>query len=232
MYQKQPHLSGPQCSVIQGGYTAPSSLSYSVLSHAGPSTAMGGHMGVTPESVPSSASHSQMSQEAGGLYCQPVGAQGPGMAYMAAPACSTSTGDHQSQQNHMGQQLRLSVASVSSDDVLPCLASFCQDFPSFLLPPPPPPPPGLHHRQPVAKKGMNKDSMEYRLRRERNNVAVRKSRDKARRRIQLTQQRALQLQQENQRLQLLIEQLTHELDTLRHFLAQRPLRSKAEEESC
>ncbi|KAG5268312.1 hypothetical protein AALO_G00211150 [Alosa alosa] len=210
MYQKQPHLSGPQCSVIQGGYTSPASLSYSVLSHAGPSTAMGGHMGVTPESVPSSASHSQMSQEAGGLYCQPVGAQGPGMAYMAAPACSTSTGDHQSQQNHMGQQ----------------------DFPSFLLPPPPPPPPGLHHRQQVAKKGMNKDSMEYRLRRERNNVAVRKSRDKARRRIQLTQQRALQLQQENQRLQLLIEQLTHELDTLRHFLAQRPLRSKAEEESC
>ncbi|XP_062377061.1 CCAAT/enhancer binding protein (C/EBP) 1 [Sardina pilchardus] len=210
MYQKQPHLSGPQCSVIQGGYTPPASLSYSVLSHAGPSTAMGGHLGVTPESVPSSASHSHMSQEAGGLYCQPVGAQGPGMAYMAAPACSTSTGDHQGQQNHMGQQ----------------------DFSSFLLPPPPPPPPGLHHhRQPVGKKGMNKDSMEYRMRRERNNVAVRKSRDKARRRIQLTQQRALQLQQENQRLQLLIEQLTHELDTLRHFLAQRPLRSKAEE-SC
>lgn len=89
-----------------------------------------------------------------------------------------------------------------------------QDFSSFLLP---------TLRAPVNKRSISKDSAEYRLRRERNNVAVRKSRDKARRRILLTQQRALQLQDENQKLQLRIGQLTQELDTLKHILSQRHL---------
>lgn len=114
MYQKHPHASGLECSVIQGGsFTSaaslpPASLSYSVLSHAGPSTSMGGHMDVISENVTSSASqsHSHMSQETGGLYCSSVMGQGPGMAYMQGPACSTSSiGDHQGQQNHMGQQV-------------------------------------------------------------------------------------------------------------------------------
>uniref|UniRef100_A0A3P8Z4X4 BZIP domain-containing protein n=1 Tax=Esox lucius TaxID=8010 RepID=A0A3P8Z4X4_ESOLU len=90
-----------------------------------------------------------------------------------------------------------------------------QDFSSFLLPHPP----GPLRNHPL-KRGLTKDSMEYRLRRERNNIAVRKSRDKARRRIQLTQQRALQLQEENYRLQVLIGQLTQELDTLKNILSQ------------
>lgn len=118
MYQKHPHASGLECSVIQGGsYMSsaplpPASLSYSVLSHAGPSTAMGGHMDGIPESLTSSASHihshsqGHMSQEARGLYCTSVGGQGPTMAYMPGPVCSTSSlGDHQGQQNHMGQQV-------------------------------------------------------------------------------------------------------------------------------
>ncbi|CAJ1082450.1 CCAAT/enhancer binding protein (C/EBP) 1 [Xyrichtys novacula] len=88
-----------------------------------------------------------------------------------------------------------------------------QDF-SFLLP---------TLRAPINKRSISKDSAEYRLRRERNNIAVRKSRDKARRRILLTQQRALQLQEENQRLQTRIGQLTQELDTLKHILSQRHL---------
>ena len=114
MYQKQPHASGPQCSVIQGGYTPPTSLSYSVLSHAGASTAVGDHLGVTPECSVSSASHNHMMQEAVGLYCSPMGAQGPGMAYMPTPACSTSTlGDHQGHQNHVGEQVQTtSVCSM------------------------------------------------------------------------------------------------------------------------
>ncbi|XP_069007532.1 CCAAT/enhancer binding protein (C/EBP) 1 [Embiotoca jacksoni] len=94
-----------------------------------------------------------------------------------------------------------------------------QDFSPFLLP-------GL--RAPVAKRSISKDSVEYRLRRERNNVAVRKSRDKARRRILLTQQRALQLQEENQKLQIRIGQLTQELDTLKHILSQRHLQGTEE----
>ncbi|XP_068438423.1 CCAAT/enhancer binding protein (C/EBP) 1 [Clinocottus analis] len=87
-----------------------------------------------------------------------------------------------------------------------------QDFSSFLLP---------TLRAPVNKRSISKDSAEYRLRRERNNVAVRKSRDKARRRILMTQQRAMQLQEENQKLQMRIGQLTQELDSLKHILSQR-----------
>ncbi|XP_040926322.1 CCAAT/enhancer binding protein (C/EBP) 1 isoform X2 [Betta splendens] len=89
-----------------------------------------------------------------------------------------------------------------------------QDFSPFLLP---------SMRSPVPKRSISKDSAEYRMRRERNNIAVRKSRDKARRRILLTQQRAVQLQDENQKLQLRIGQLTQELDTLKHILSQRHL---------
>ncbi len=73
------------------------------------------------------------------------------------------------------------------------LRIFGKDFSQFLLPPPP----ASTLRPMGQKRGLSKDSVEYRQRRERNNVAVRKSRDKARRRIQLTQQRALQLQEEN-----------------------------------
>ncbi|XP_060920702.1 CCAAT/enhancer binding protein (C/EBP) 1 [Labrus mixtus] len=87
-----------------------------------------------------------------------------------------------------------------------------QEFPSFLLP---------TLRAPINKRSLSKDSAEYRMRRERNNIAVRKSRDKARRRIQLTQQRAMQLQEENRKLQMRIEQLTQEMDTLKHILSQR-----------
>ncbi|XP_057680557.1 CCAAT/enhancer binding protein (C/EBP) 1 isoform X2 [Corythoichthys intestinalis] len=90
-----------------------------------------------------------------------------------------------------------------------------QEFsPPFILP---------TMRGPVAKRSISKDSAEYRLRRERNNIAVRKSRDKARRRILMTQQRALQLQEENQKLQMKIGQLSQELDTLRHILSQQHL---------
>nr|XP_020466202.1 CCAAT/enhancer-binding protein gamma-like isoform X1 [Monopterus albus] len=94
-----------------------------------------------------------------------------------------------------------------------------QDFSPFLLP---------SLRAPVTKRSISKDSAEYRLRRERNNIAVRKSRDKARRRILLTQQRAVQLQEENQKLQMRIGQLTQELDTLKHILSQQHLQGVEE----
>ena len=102
----------------------------------------------------------------------------------------------------------------SSNATLHVCVSGLQDFSSFLLP---------ALRAPVNKRSISKDSTEYRLRRERNNIAVRKSRDKARRRILLTQQRAQQLQEENQKLQMRIGQLTQELDTLKHILSQRHL---------
>lgn len=99
-----------------------------------------------------------------------------------------------------------------------------KDFSQFLLPAP-----VSSLRQAGQKRGLSKDSVEYRLRRERNNIAVRKSRDKARRRIQLTQQRALQLQDENHRLQLHIQRLSHEVDALRHYLSQRHLQAKGQD---
>ncbi|KAM9121247.1 CCAAT/enhancer-binding protein epsilon [Pangshura tecta] len=72
------------------------------------------------------------------------------------------------------------------------------------------------------KKAVNKDSLEYRLRRERNNIAVRKSRDKAKRRVLETQQRVLELAAENERLQSRVAQLSQELDTLRALFRQVP----------
>ncbi|NP_571912.1 CCAAT/enhancer binding protein (C/EBP) 1 isoform X1 [Danio rerio] len=99
-----------------------------------------------------------------------------------------------------------------------------QDFAQFLEPPP-----ASALRLCAQKRGVSKDSAEYRQRRERNNIAVRKSRDKARRRIQMTQQRALQLQDENHRLQVHIQRLLHEVEALRHYLSQRHLQDTSEE---
>lgn len=70
-----------------------------------------------------------------------------------------------------------------------------------------------------AKKRLDKDSEEYRLRRERNNLAVRKSRDKAKRRNLETQHKVLELAAENDRLQKRVEQLSRELATLRNLLS-------------
>ena len=43
-----------------------------------------------------------------------------------------------------------------------------------------------------------------------------------------TQQRAMQLQEENQKLQIRIGQLTQELDPLKHILSQRHLQAAEE----
>ncbi|XP_068997437.1 CCAAT/enhancer-binding protein beta [Embiotoca jacksoni] len=70
-----------------------------------------------------------------------------------------------------------------------------------------------------AKKRLDKDSDEYRQRRERNNLAVRKSRDKAKMRNLETQHKVLELAAENDRLQKRVEQLSRELATLRNLLS-------------
>ncbi|KAG7332559.1 hypothetical protein KOW79_004393 [Hemibagrus wyckioides] len=69
------------------------------------------------------------------------------------------------------------------------------------------------------KKKLDKDSDEYRQRRERNNLAVRKSRDKAKMRNLETQHKVLELAAENERLQKRVEQLSRELATLRNLLS-------------
>ncbi|XP_043945881.1 CCAAT/enhancer-binding protein beta [Protopterus annectens] len=72
------------------------------------------------------------------------------------------------------------------------------------------------------KKSVDKHSDEYRIRRERNNIAVRKSRDKAKLRNIETQHKVLELTAENERLQKKVEQLTRELSTLRNLFKQIP----------
>nr|XP_046263228.1 CCAAT/enhancer-binding protein delta [Scatophagus argus]XP_046263229.1 CCAAT/enhancer-binding protein delta [Scatophagus argus] len=72
------------------------------------------------------------------------------------------------------------------------------------------------------KKAVDRFSMEYRQRRERNNIAVRKSRDKAKMRNLEMQQKLIELSAENDRLHKTIEQLTRELSGLRDFFKQIP----------
>nr|XP_040060358.1 LOW QUALITY PROTEIN: CCAAT/enhancer-binding protein alpha [Gasterosteus aculeatus aculeatus] len=73
-----------------------------------------------------------------------------------------------------------------------------------------------------SKKNVDKGSPEYRLRRERNNVAVRKSRDKAKMRNMETQHKVVELSSDNDRLRRRVEHLTRELDTLRGIFRQLP----------
>ncbi|XP_075048074.1 CCAAT/enhancer-binding protein epsilon [Mixophyes fleayi] len=84
------------------------------------------------------------------------------------------------------------------------------------------PAPPLKEPSHKGKKSLSKDSLEYRLRRERNNIAVRKSRDKAKRRNLETQQRALEFMAENEKLRNRIQQLTQELEALRGVFRQIP----------
>ncbi|KAL4642180.1 CCAAT/enhancer-binding protein alpha-like [Arapaima gigas] len=104
--------------------------------------------------------------------------------------------------------------------------------------PPPTPVPSPHHQQNSLpggsmkmmggaergkpKKQIDKNSAEYRLRRERNNVAVRKSRDKAKMRNAETQQKVIELSADNERLRKRVEHLTRELETLRGIFRQLP----------
>ncbi|XP_069758097.1 CCAAT/enhancer-binding protein gamma isoform X2 [Narcine bancroftii] len=61
----------------------------------------------------------------------------------------------------------------------------------------------------------NKESDEYRQRRERNNLAVRKSRLKSKQKARDTQQRVDELKEENERLEAKIKLLTKELSVLK-----------------
>ncbi|XP_053557504.1 CCAAT/enhancer-binding protein alpha [Bombina bombina] len=72
------------------------------------------------------------------------------------------------------------------------------------------------------KKWVDKNSSEYRVRRERNNIAVRKSRDKAKMRNAETQHKVIELSTENDKLRKRVDQLSRELETLRGIFRQLP----------
>ncbi|XP_063815018.1 CCAAT/enhancer-binding protein beta [Pseudophryne corroboree] len=104
-----------------------------------------------------------------------------------------------------GSSGNLSSASSCSPPGTPSPASHTKGAPS-----------GKH------KKSLDKHSDEYKVRRERNNIAVRKSRDKAKIRNMETQHKVLELTAENERLQKRVEQLSRELGTLRNLFKQLP----------
>ncbi|KAL4642181.1 CCAAT/enhancer-binding protein gamma-like [Arapaima gigas] len=62
---------------------------------------------------------------------------------------------------------------------------------------------------------IDKDSEEYRQRRERNNLAVKKSRMRSKQKAQDTQQRVNELKEENERLEAKIRLLSKELSVLK-----------------
>ncbi|XP_012673004.1 CCAAT/enhancer-binding protein delta [Clupea harengus] len=78
------------------------------------------------------------------------------------------------------------------------------------------------HGKEKGKKNLDRYSPEYRQRRERNNVAVRKSRDKAKVRNLEMQQKMIEMSSENDRLHKAVDQLTRELTSLRNFFKQIP----------
>ncbi|XP_078066633.1 CCAAT/enhancer-binding protein gamma [Mustelus asterias] len=70
-------------------------------------------------------------------------------------------------------------------------------------------------KQSKKNAGYSKESEEYRQRRERNNMAVRKSRLKSKQKAQDTQQRVNELKEENERLEAKIKLLSKELSVLK-----------------
>ncbi|XP_013787194.1 CCAAT/enhancer-binding protein-like [Limulus polyphemus] len=76
----------------------------------------------------------------------------------------------------------------------------------------------LPHGKSKCKKLVDKNSEEYRRRRERNNIAVRKSREKAKQRSRETERKVSELVRENDSLRSRVELLTKELSVLRSLL--------------
>ncbi|XP_076358424.1 uncharacterized protein LOC143251027 [Tachypleus tridentatus] len=76
----------------------------------------------------------------------------------------------------------------------------------------------IPHGKNKCKKLVDKNSEEYRRRRERNNIAVRKSREKAKQRSRETERKVSELVRENDSLRSRVELLTKELSVLRSLL--------------
>jgi len=78
--------------------------------------------------------------------------------------------------------------------------------------------------QPTTKKPRNpaKGTAEYQQKREKNNVAVRRSRDKAKQKAMETQHKVQLLTAENKKLHDRVAELTHELTTLKNLLKSLP----------
>lgn len=107
----------------------------------------------------------------------------------------------------------------------PSLTVDCSNIPPHSTPhvvqiessayPPMRPAPGKAQRSGKGSKKVDKNTLEYRMKRDRNNVAVRKSREKSKVRVQDTEKRVKELEDENMQLQSKIALLTKELNVLK-----------------
>jgi len=70
----------------------------------------------------------------------------------------------------------------------------------------------------ISKKDVGRDTDEYKQKRERNNIAVRKSREKAKKRLRSNESRINELNNENQQLKKQIEVLSKMLNGLKLLL--------------
>ncbi|NP_001025585.1 CCAAT/enhancer-binding protein delta [Xenopus tropicalis] len=146
---------------------------------------------------------------------------------LAAPPCPGTAG-----KGHLKQEPEWSDSDLSSS--LPNQIAACAQTSMSLQPTPPTSPepstsacpspasPSSCGKDRTGKKLLDRYSPEYRQRRERNNIAVRKSRDKAKKRNIDMQQKLLELSSENEKLHKKIELLTRDLSSLRHFFKQLP----------
>ncbi|KAM4687575.1 CCAAT/enhancer-binding protein delta [Discoglossus pictus] len=132
-----------------------------------------------------------------------------------------------------GPALKKEPEWSDSSSSLPCQIATCAQTSMSLQPTPPTSPepssaPSSACPSPASstsakgKKCLDRYSPEYRQRRERNNIAVRKSRDKAKKRNIDMQQKLLELSSENEKLHKRIELLTRDLSSLRHYFKQLP----------
>ncbi|XP_004633479.1 CCAAT/enhancer-binding protein delta, partial [Octodon degus] len=159
---------------------------------------------------------------AGGLELLPGGpARHPGPAVPRQLKREPDWGDGDAPGSLLPAQVAACAQTVVS------LAAAAQPTPPTSPEPPrsspgPSPAPGPAREKCSGKRGPDRGSPEYRQRRERNNIAVRKSRDKAKRRNQEMQQKLVELSAENEKLHQRVEQLTRDLAGLRQFFKQLP----------
>lgn len=84
----------------------------------------------------------------------------------------------------------------------------------------------------MSKKSVDKGSDEYKKRRERNNVAVRKSREKAKMRSRETERRVAELSKENQYYRTKYEELSREFNVLKSLLLKTGLTEQVIEDEA
>ncbi|KAM8966480.1 CCAAT/enhancer-binding protein delta [Pelodytes ibericus] len=162
--------------------------------------------------------------------------------YLNGLLAASCHGANKAHQQQLKQEPEWSDSDISSS--LPCQIATCAQTSMNLQPTPPTSPEPCsssatssacpspssstanmgttYSKDRSGKKCLDRYSPEYRQRRERNNIAVRKSRDKAKKRNMDMQQKLLELSSENEKLHKRIDLLTRDLTNLRHFFKQLP----------